>query len=90
MAAIKENLGKIPCPACGDLVAVYRSATSKLSYTCQHADCESTGYANPGTGAAKKWLSLLPKAVASNAPDKPEKPALIPPKAKAGFSMDAL
>lgn len=68
MATVKTNLGKIPCPACGDAVAVYKSATGKLSYTCQHPDCESTGYAGEHTGAAKKWLSQLPKAAASKEP----------------------
>jgi hypothetical protein len=68
MAIAKTNLGKIPCPACGDAVAIYQSGTGKLSYTCQHAECESTGYAAEHTGAAKKWISLLPKKPLSQAP----------------------
>lgn len=91
MATVKQNLGKIPCPSCGDSVAIYRSATGKLSYTCQHPDCEQTGYAAEHTGAAKKWLSLLPpKAVPEQPPKavkKPE-PAPVPTKAKASpFSV---
>lgn len=70
MATVKTNLGKIPCPACGDAVAIYRSGTGKLSYNCQHPDCESTGYAAEHTGAAKKWLSLLPK----KSPEQAQKP----------------
>lgn len=99
MATVKQNLGKIPCPACGDSVAIYKSATGKLSYTCQHPDCESTGYAAEHTGAAKKWLAALPpKAVPEQQPKalpeqqpkavKKADPAPVPPKAKAStFSV---
>lgn len=61
-AAPKTNLGKIPCPVCGDAVALKKSATGKLSYACQHADCEATGFADQSSGAARKWLAKLPAA----------------------------
>ncbi len=60
VAAAKTNLGKIPCPCCGDPVALKRSATGKLSYACQDAECESTGFADQHSGAARKWLAKLP------------------------------
>ena len=63
-AAPKENLGKIPCPCCGDPVALRKSATGKLSYACQDADCESTGFADQSSGAARKWLAALTAAPA--------------------------
>lgn len=65
MATVKKNLGKIPCPCCGDTVAIYQSQTDKLSFNCQNPNCEATGYAGAHTGAAKQWLSKLPKEVAS-------------------------
>jgi ssDNA-binding Zn-finger/Zn-ribbon topoisomerase 1 len=68
-AAPKENLGKMPCPACGEPVALKKSATGKLSYACQDAECESTGYADQHTGAARKWLAALTvKAAATGHP----------------------
>jgi ssDNA-binding Zn-finger/Zn-ribbon topoisomerase 1 len=60
-ATPRQNLGKIPCPSCGDGVALYKTATGKLSYTCQNPDCECTGYASAHTGSAKKWLAMLGK-----------------------------
>lgn len=60
-AAPKENLGKMPCPNCGDSVALKKSVTGKLSYACQDADCESTGFADQSSGAARKWLAAVIK-----------------------------
>lgn len=67
-AAPKENLGKMPCPCCGEPVALKRSATQKLSFVCDDADCEQSGYANPNTGAARKWLSLVTKRATGSDP----------------------
>jgi ssDNA-binding Zn-finger/Zn-ribbon topoisomerase 1 len=61
-AAPKENMGKMPCPCCGDPVALKKSATGKLSYQCQDAECESTGFADQHSGAARKWLAALTPA----------------------------
>ena len=60
-AAPKINLGKIPCPCCGEPVALKQSATGKLSYQCQEADCEATGFADQSAAAAKKWMAALPQ-----------------------------
>jgi hypothetical protein len=91
-AAPKENLGKIPCPCCDEPVALKRSATMKLSFVCDDADCEMSGYANPNTGAARKWLGQVvkraacadPAPAASRPAPKPEaaKPAQDAPKAR--------
>lgn len=88
-AAPKENLGKIPCPCCGDPVALKKSATGKLSYQCQDADCESTGFADVSSGAARKWLAALSPATKQEpkpepiktppAPAKPPAPVPVPP-----------
>ena len=92
-AAPKDNLGRFPCPCCGEPVALKRSATMKLSYVCDDADCEMSGYANPNTGAARKWLGQVvkrgacadPAPVASRPAAKPDanpaKPAQEAPKA---------
>lgn len=87
-AAPKENLGKMPCPCCGEPVALKRSATQKLSFVCDDADCEQSGYANPNTGAARKWLSLVSKRATGTDPlplvttpaPKPIKPPQAAPK----------
>ena len=76
VAAAKTNLGKIPCPCCGDPVALKRSATGKLSYACQDAECESTGFADQHSGAARKGLAKLPSQPAPL--QVPEKPASAP------------
>lgn len=99
-AAPKENLGKIPCPCCGDPVALKKSATGKLSYACQDAGCESTGFADQSSGAARKWLaSLITKPVPDGAKPTPAAPKGAParvepppPKAaqKPAFSIEGL
>lgn len=80
-AAPKENLGKIPCPCCGDPVALKKSATGKLSYQCQDAACESTGFADVSSGAARKWLAALSPADKPAAKQEPTKPTPAPVKA---------
>jgi hypothetical protein len=93
-AAPKENLGKMPCPCCGQPVALKRSATQKLSFVCDDADCEQSGYANPHTGAARKWLSLVTKRASGGDPlplvMQPEpKPAKTAQEAPKQVDMDA-
>ena len=93
MATAKKNLGKMPCPGCGDPTAVFQAKTGTLSYKCQHADCESSGYAAKHTGAAKKWLSQLPAQPIEQPPKAtPPKAEKVPPAvpSKAGFSMSNL
>ena len=60
VAAAKTNLGKMPCPHCTGPVAVMEAATGTLSYRCQEADCEATGFAAAHTAAARKWRTALP------------------------------
>lgn len=79
-AAPKENLGKIPCPCCGDPVALKKSATGKLSYQCQDADCESTGFADQHSGAARKWLAALSPVAKPAAKPEPIKTTPAPAK----------
>jgi hypothetical protein len=60
VTAKKENLGRMPCPCCGEPVAVKKAImTGTLSYQCQDADCEATGYAPAHTAAARKWLANI-------------------------------
>ncbi|OEZ93486.1 hypothetical protein JAB8_06020 [Janthinobacterium sp. HH106] len=74
MATAKKNLGKMPCPDCGDPVAVMQSEPGTLSYKCQHADCESSGFAQAHTGAARRWLAKLPKPALGEPPKAEVKP----------------
>ena len=97
MATAKKNLGKIPCPACGDPVAVYQAETGTLSYKCQHPDCESSGYAPQHTGAARKWLAqLMDLAYSAASKADPAQSVKADPKAdpkttpKAAFSLGNL
>jgi hypothetical protein len=89
MATAKKNLGKMPCPCCGDPVAVHQAETGTLSFKCQDATCETSGFAAAHTGAAKKWLSLLPKTASEPAPAAAPTPPKKTP-SKAGFDMGAL
>lgn len=97
MAAIKNNLGKMPCEACGDIVAVFESGNGTLSYKCQDAQCEHSAFAQGHTGAAKRWRAKLgtapkapekqePKPAEKQPPKAPEKPA----KSAGGFSLSNL
>ncbi|NIA56188.1 hypothetical protein HAV22_21380 [Massilia sp. TW-1] len=94
VAAAKINHGKMACPACGEPVALKEStATGTLSWDCQDADCEATGFAKKHTAAARKWLASVPKrtpaatqpAGAGEQPSAPPKPAPKP-----GFSFGGL
>lgn len=93
MAAAKKNLGKMPCPHCGDPVAVMQAETGTLSYKCQDADCESSGFAAGHTGAARKWLASTARP-AAKAPAAPVvDTAITTPEKKAekpAFSMGNL
>lgn len=81
VAAPKTNLGKMPCPDCGQPVAVKQAASGTLSYACQEADCEATGFAQAHTAAARRWQAALGTRQAP--PTEPPKPAAAPaPKAE--------
>lgn len=78
----KKNLGKMPCPDCRQPVAVMQADSGTLSYKCQEADCEATGFAQAHTKAAARWLAALGTRQAPAA--EPAKPAAQPaPKADA-------
>jgi hypothetical protein len=77
VAAAKKNMGKMPCPHCSDPVAVMQAPTGTLSYKCQHADCEATGFASAHTAAARKWLAAL--GAPKSEPTEPAKPAQAAP-----------
>lgn len=62
VAAAKVNHGKMPCPVCKQPVALKEStATGTLSFDCQEADCEATGFAKKHTAAARRWLASVPR-----------------------------
>lgn len=93
MATAKQNLGKMPCPHCGDPVAVFKSSTGKLSYKCQDADCEASCFAEAHSGVARKWLALLPNRTPEAAPMPAAAPEVIVPQKtppKAGFTLGGL
>jgi hypothetical protein len=96
VAAAKTNLGKIACPCCHQPVALKKSATGKLSYNCQEADCEATGFADQHTAAARKWMAALPSRPADQAPaptpapKKQDTPPPPPKPARAAFSLEGL
>jgi len=76
----KDNLGKMACPCCGEPVSVKKSReTGTLTYACQDADCEATGYASAHTAAARRWLAnITPPKGATQAPPKEPEPAPKP------------
>lgn len=87
VTAKKENLGKMPCPCCGEPVAVKKAMTGTLSYQCQDADCETSGYAGAHTAAARKWLAKIGTRAAAppapiSAPPASTEPEPIKPAAK--------
>lgn len=75
VAKAKENLGKMPCPCCGEPVALKKADTGTLSFKCEDADCEQTGFAQAHTGAARKWLAKVVRRAAAPEPDSAPKPA---------------
>jgi len=105
VAKAKTNLGKIPCPTCREPVALMRADSGTLSYKCQEAECEATGFAQAHTAAARKWLAALPAKPAAappapvakqpltlepQAPAKPTPPVPEQPPRKGGFSISEL
>lgn len=100
----KANLGKMPCPDCRQPVAVMRAESGTLSYKCQEADCEATGFAQAHTAAARKWLAALPAKPGAAPAPAAKQPLTLEPKApaskapepdkqpptKGGFSLDGL
>lgn len=87
-AAPKQNLGKIPCPCCRQPVALKKSATGKLSFQCQEADCEATGFADQHTAAARKWIAALGECQ-QTASEPPKPTPAQPPKAPASSAPPA-
>lgn len=87
MAALKTNLGKIPCPECGDLTALKENEAGTLTIACQ--ECDLSAFAKKGSECAKVWRGKLPKAAVSTAENGPAAPV---PKAaaKSGFSLGGL
>jgi hypothetical protein len=81
VTAKKENLGRMPCPCCGEPVAVKKAImTGTLSYQCQDADCEATGYAPAHTAAARKWLAnIVTRGAPIPGTARPSPPALTEP-----------
>ncbi len=94
VAAAKKNLGKIPCPDCKEPVALMQAdKTGTLSYKCQDAECECTGFAQAHTAAARRWLASLPnRAKAAKTGEGEGAGSLPPPKdpPKAGFGIGGL
>jgi len=99
----KQNLGKMPCPDCRQPVAVMKADSGTLSYKCQEADCEATGFAQAHTAAARRWLDALgtrqapaaepPKPAAPQAPKadaKPQPKQETKPPVKGGFSLEGV
>jgi len=83
VAAAAKNLGKMPCPHCGEPVAVKETASGILKYACQDAECEAEAFARPHTVAARKWRALVgAKAPAPAAPKQEPAPAPAPAPAK--------
>lgn len=56
-----EKLGKGPCPNCGEAVTFKRSGGGKVTFTCDADGCDSSGYAEPESGMAKKWIASIVK-----------------------------
>lgn len=80
----KNNLGKMPCPECGEPVAVRESReTGTLSFQCQDADCEASGYAQAHTGVYRRWKAKItpPKGATQAAPQEPAPAPAPEPKA---------
>jgi hypothetical protein len=94
VAAAKKNMGKIPCPDCKQPVALMQAEkTGTLSYKCQEADCECTGFAQYHTAAARRWLGNLPQTAHSAKTTQAEGPSSkAPPKTPpaGAFSLGGL
>lgn len=90
--ATKEGRGR--CPNCGESVTFKRSSGGKLTFACDADGCDSSGYAEPGGGTERKWLSTIKRpAAAPAAPDagpaaQPAQPGAKP--ANSVFSLGAL
>lgn len=74
----KANLGKMPCPDCRQPVALMKAETGTLSYKCQEADCEATGFAQAHTAASRKWIAAVTPKPQAAAPATQKPPAKTP------------
>lgn len=79
-AAPKKNLGKMPCPDCKQPVALKQAVSGKLSFACQEADCECTGFADQHSGAARKWMAALATPAPATGHPLPLVPATAKPR----------
>lgn len=87
MAALKTNLGKIPCPECGDSTALKQNEAGTLTLACQ--ECDLSCFAKKGSGAAKRWLAKLPKEPVPQ-PGEPKLDPATKQAPKAAFDMNSL
>lgn len=87
MAALKENLGKIPCPECGDSTALKKNEAGTLTLSCQ--ECDFSGFAKKGSGAANRWLAKLPKEPVLE-PDHIKTNPVVTKAPKAPFDMNSI
>jgi hypothetical protein len=91
MAKPAKKEGRGPCPNCGEPVTFKRSGGGKLTFTCDADECDSSGYAEPGSGMEKKWLaSITKKASAAPEPEPGPAPAPAKPAKAAAFSIGSL
>lgn len=60
-AKTAEKVGRGPCPNCGDPVMFKRTSGGKLNFMCDADDCDSSGYAEPGSGMERKWQASIAK-----------------------------
>lgn len=74
MTAKNPKAGRGPCPTCGESVLYRKSPVShKLHFTCDN--CDSSGFADPGGLAHKRWsASIKPET----APEQQPSPAPAP------------
>jgi hypothetical protein len=91
MAALKTKLGRIPCPVgCGHSVVLKKNEAETLTVQCE--ECDVSAFAKKGTGAARKWLSQLPKEAAQVPEEKApvHVPGIVPKAQKKPFSLEGL
>lgn len=88
------RVGRGPCPHCGTELWFKRSSGGKLTFTCDAEDCDSSGYAEPGSGREKAWLASITKPAKATsrtaAPAEPAKPAPAAKPARSAFDLASL
>jgi len=86
--------GRGPCPNCSTPV-LFRSSPSsgRISFTCD--ECDSAGYADPDSAAAKKWRASFvssesaPSSTSSSEPTPASSPAPSAPAPRAAARAPA-